>query len=147
MFELGRYELAKQYLQAAVVADPHDAQSADRLKTTELVLRMDPFRSQVSSAQRNRVVMEDFAIAGQRLKSCPSVDAFESSTNGQPSLIERWDKMKPHITGRGLRHDPDLVEAAMELVFRIQRKASAACGPAAATDTALLLIGKLHEEN
>src|SRR4029077_8203450 len=32
-FELGRYKLAKTYLESAVSADPNDAQSADRLKT------------------------------------------------------------------------------------------------------------------
>lgn len=144
-FELGRYELAKRYLQAAVNVDPHDSQSADRLRTTELVLGMDPFRSQVSSPQRNRIVIEAFAIAGMRLKSCPRVGASGSSANGQPSLMESWDKMRPHVTERGLRQDPDLVENAMELVFRIEREASAACGPAAAMDRALLLIAKTHE--
>jgi tetratricopeptide (TPR) repeat protein len=143
-FELGRYDLAKQYLQAAVSANPHDAQSADRLKTTELVLGMDPFQSQVSSAQRNRIVIEDFAVAGQRLNACPRVDASGPLTNEQPSLSESWEEMKPHITERGLRRDPDLAEAAMELVFRIERGARAACGPAAATDAALLLIATLY---
>ena len=59
-FELGRYSQAERYLQAAVTANPSDAQLADQLKDTALVLRMDPFRRQISFAQRNRIVIEAF---------------------------------------------------------------------------------------
>ncbi len=144
-FELARYDLAKRYLQAAVTADPPDAQSAARLKTTELVLRMDPFQRQIAVAQRNRIVIEAFAAAGKRLKSCAVSNASVAPATSRAALAESWAKMKPHITEWGLRRNPDLVEAAMELVFKIEREASEACGPATETDTALLLIAKLHE--
>ena len=144
-FELGRYGIAERYLEAAVTADPHDAQSAARLKITELVLRMDPFQRQISVTRRDRIVIQAFAAAGERLKSCSTPNASDSPANGQPGLTEDWEKMKPHITEWGLRRDPDLVETAMELVFRIEREAGAACAPATETDTALLLIAKLHE--
>jgi tetratricopeptide (TPR) repeat protein len=148
-FELGRYALAQRYLQAAVAANPSDSQSAARLRTTELVLEMDPFRRQLSVARRNRIVMGAFAAAGQRLKSCSAaLDASKgptSSAGSQQNLAESWSKMKTQITERGLRRNPDLVEAAMDLVFRIERQASTACGEPAGTDMALLLIAKLHE--
>ncbi len=68
-FELGRYPQAQRYLQAAVAANSDDAESADRLKTTDLVLAMDPFQRQISVAQRNRIVVEAFAAAaGERLR-------------------------------------------------------------------------------
>jgi tetratricopeptide (TPR) repeat protein len=66
-FKLRRYAVAQRYLQAALAADPSDAQNADRLKTAELVLRMDPFGRQISAAQRNRMVIAAFAAAGKRL--------------------------------------------------------------------------------
>ena len=53
--------------------------------------------------------------------------------------------MKTEITERGLRRNPDLMEAAMDLVFKIERQTSAACGSPVGTDMALLLIAKLHE--
>jgi tetratricopeptide (TPR) repeat protein len=149
-FELGRYSLAQRYLQAAVSADPGDAQSAVRLKTTELVLQMDPFRRQISTAQRNRIVIEAFAAAGARLKSCFSAGGSTgpaSSPASEASLAGNWAKMKPQISKRGLQRDPDLVEPAMDLVFEIERQTSGACGPPAGTDMALLLISKLHEGN
>ncbi len=145
-FELGRYPVAERYLQEAVAGNTSDMQSADRLKTTELVLRMDPFRRQISVAQRDKIVVEAFETAGRRLKSCgaatsPAVPA------AQPNLADSWAKMKPQISEEHLRRDPDLVEQAMDLVFTIERQTSGTCGTPAGVDMALLLIAKLHEGN
>lgn len=148
-FLLGRYDLAQRYLEAAVAANPHDTPSADLLKTTELVLKMDPFRRRISVAERHRIVIEAFAAAGERLKSCPAGANLRGpvSSGGQESPTESWAKMKPEITVQGLRRNPDFVEAAMNLVFDIERQASAACGPPTGIDMVLLLISKLHEGN
>jgi tetratricopeptide (TPR) repeat protein len=144
-FELGRYVLAAQYLKAAVTADPHDTESARRLKITELVLRMDPFQQRISNARRNQIVIEAFATAGQRLKSCNVQNASALPQVAQPNLAETWLRMKPRITTWGLRRHPDLVDTAMDLVFRIERETSASCGTPCETDTALLLLAKAHE--
>ena len=148
-FQLGRYALAQRYLQSAVAANPSDAQNAVRLKTTELVLQMDPFRRQLSVAQRNRVVIEAFAAAGQRLKSCFGTEGSAGTISSPTSrgLAESWDNMKRQITEPGLRRDPDLIEAAMDLVFDIERQTNTACSAPSDTDTALLLIAKMHEGN
>ncbi len=149
-FQLGRYNIAERYLQAAVSANPNDAQSAARLKTTALIMQMDPFQRQISVAQRDRIVLEAFAAAGQRLESCSAAGAAKGPATipvAQPALSEEWAKMKPQITEPGLRRDPDLVNTAMELVFSIERQTSNACGAASETDAALLLIAKLHESN
>jgi tetratricopeptide (TPR) repeat protein len=149
-FQLGRYNIAERYLQAAVSANPNDAQSAARLKTAALIMQMDPFQRQISVAQRDRIVLEAFAAAGQRLASCSAAGAAKGPATipvAQPALSEQWAKMKPQITEPGLRRDPDLVNTAMELVFSIERQTSNACGAASETDAALLLIAKLHESN
>ena len=149
-FELGRYSLAQRYLQAAASANPSDAQSVARLKVAEQVLKLDPFRRQISAAERDQIVIASFAAAGERLKACPAVGNSKGTVpqaGGQQSLSENWGKMNPRITERGLRKDPDLVETAMEMVFSIERQASMVCGPPTGTDQALLLIAKLHEGN
>ena len=143
-FESGRYPVAYRYLQAAVTGNPSDAQSAARLKTTELVLEMDPFQRQISAAQRNQIAIRAFTAAGERLKAC-SPEQGSASPTAQPSLADSWARMKSQITGAGLQRNPDLVEAAMELVFNIERQSSAACGAPTGVDQALLLIAKLHE--
>ena len=144
-FQLSRYPLAQRYLQAAVAGNPTDARSADLLNTTELVLKMDPFRRQLSIAQRGRMVVEAFAAAGQRLKSCGAARGAALPTASQSSLAEDWARMKPRISEGELRRNPDLVESAMDLVFEIERQTSASCGTPAGKDMSLLLIAKLHE--
>ena len=145
-FELGQYPTAYHYLQAAVASNPRDTESAERLKTTELVLQMDPFQRQISVAQRNRLVVRAFQTAGERLKSCTSA-ADSSVSAAQGKLSDSWTKLNPQISERGLQRDPDLVESAMHLVSTIERQTASACGPPAGADQALLLIAKQHEGN
>jgi len=145
-FQLGRFSVAQQYLQSAIRVNVNDTESAQRLEITEMVLRMDPFRSQISTPDRNKNVVDAFAAAGQRLNTCPlpSRDTF-GTTGSAPSLKDEWIGLKPQITDAGLRRKPDLAQSAMDLVFRIERQTSSVCGPPTGPDLALLLIAKLHE--
>jgi tetratricopeptide (TPR) repeat protein len=144
-FQLGQYPLAQHYLQQAIAATPNDTQSAHLLQTTEMVLRMDPFRRQISTADRDKAVVEAFTAAGERLKSC-TLPVTSSPGSGPPiSLNDEWTAMKPRIGAVRLRHDPDLAENAMDLVFRIEHQTSAVCGAPTGADLALSLIAKLHE--
>ena len=146
-FNLGLYPMAQRYLQSAVAASPNDTESADRLRMTRFVLRMDPFRPQIPVARRNRMVVAAFAVAGNRLKSCATPGGATAPPAPLQNLTQQWTKLKPQITERGLRQDPDLANTAMTLVFNIEHQAEAACGAPTETDSALLLIAKLHEEN
>ena len=144
-YELGQYRLAQHYLDDAVKRDPTDTQSAERLKTTEMVLRMDPFRRQLSVQARNQLVIEAFKIAGQRLEKCGVPRADAGTEPPQANLSDQWSTMKPKMTEGELRRNPDLSEQAMDLVFRIERQTSTSCGSPTGADLALLLISKLHE--
>jgi tetratricopeptide (TPR) repeat protein len=153
-FQTAQYPLAERYLSEAVAASPGDAASAALLKTTEAVLQLDPFRPQIADAERDRVVVHAFATAGDRLKACPSVNGNSGPPLGKSAaasnaqgLAQQWEKMKPQITERGLRRNPDLINAAMNLCFQIERKAAGACGPGNEADKALLLISNLHQES
>jgi tetratricopeptide (TPR) repeat protein len=144
-FQLGRYPQAQHYLQGALTEGAGNALIEDRLKATELVLEMDPFRRQVSVAQRHKVAVEAFETAGRRLQACSAAQGGTLPTATQTSLASSWAKMKPRMTEGELRRDPDLVEAGMDLVFEIERETSATCGTPSGADAALLLIAKLHE--
>ena len=164
-FELGRYLEAEQYLEGAVAANPRDTESAQLLHTAALVLQMDPFRRQVSTSTRTRMVIEAFATAGERLKSCsagtrpltPARADPPASDPGMAALVSRWNDLKSRISVRGLTGNPDLVEAAMDLVFAIERETNerqsspgpsrANCGAPSEKDQALLRIAKLHGGN
>ena len=143
-FETGQYPLAQRYLQMAVAANPNDRESAERLKTTSLVLQMDPFQRGLSVAHRNRIVVDAFATTGQRLKSCEGKPGSTAPATSQLGLADTWEALKPRITVRGLEREPDRVESAMDLVFEIERE-TASCAVVSAPDQALLLIARLHE--
>lgn len=144
-FRLGRYALAEHYLQGAVETNPSDDASAERLKTTDVVLKMDPYRPQISAAERARLVMQAFAAAGQRLTSCALPKGVTQSGPTQSSLSDEWTALKPRLTLSRLEQNSDLVDSAMDLVFRIEKQTSTLCGAPNSRDAALLLIAKLHE--
>jgi len=70
-----------------------------------------------------------------------------SAPNNLAAKRAKWEQMKNQVTEQGLRRNPDLVDAAMDLVFDIERQSNATCGPASGADLALLLIARLHEGN
>ena len=106
---------------------------------------------------------------GARLKSCaagaePRTAAAADQAAADPQMAElqsRWDELKPRISARGLTENPDLVEAAMDLVFTIERATGehqndrqgneaqhgANCAAPTEKDQALLLIAKMHGGN
>lgn len=144
-FQLGRYPLAQHYLQQAIAVTPDDAQSKYLLQTTDMVLHMDPFRPQILVAERDKAILDAFATAGDRLKSCALPIASNPGSGPPISLNEEWIVMRPRIRASRLRRDPDLGEKAMDFVFRIERQTSILCGTPTGPDLALLLIAKLHE--
>jgi tetratricopeptide (TPR) repeat protein len=146
-YELGQYSLAQHYLQDAIKRDPNDKDSAERLKTTEMVLRMDPYQRQISQSERDRLVIEAFTTAGERLQHCavPSGDGVGGGAVQDATLSDEWSALKPQITQRGLQRNSGLADQAMDLVFRIERQTSLNCGAPTGPDLALLLLSKLRE--
>ena len=143
-FELARYPVAQHYLEAAVAVNAQDSGSEERLKTTQLVLHMDPFRRRIPAAESRKIVVEAFQTAGQRL-SCKVSAGTSTNQSEQPGMSDEWKRLKPQITEAGLRRNPDLAETAMNLVFRIERETRALCGTPTGPDLALLLISNMHE--
>ena len=144
-FKLNQFRLARRYLHDAVSLRPTDKDSAERLKLSDLVLQMDPFRPQMRAAERERIVISDFTAAGNRLKGCTVSGANSAAASRQQTLQQSWNKLKSQVTERGLRRNPDLINTAMSLVFQIERTSNVSCGVGSDTDKALLLIANLHE--
>lgn len=144
-FQLQRYQVAERYLQEATAENSKDTQSAALLKTTDLVLHLDPFQRQISATERSRRVVDAFAVAGRRLKSCPMQGNAVHPGGSAASLKDEWSTMKAKITPGELRGNPELIDSAMDLVFRIERQSGLVCGTPTGEDLALTLIAKLHE--
>jgi tetratricopeptide (TPR) repeat protein len=154
-FQLGQYPAAEADLRTAVANAPDDAASAQQLRMTEAVLRIDPYRQRISDSERNQAVISAFSTAGERLKSCSPAGAPGTAAAGKPAAApdleqsweQNWSRLKPQITMRGLRQNPDLANEAMNLAFQIERKTNGICGDTSEADKALLLIASQREEN
>lgn len=142
-FQLGRYSEAARYLREAL--DAGDKSAEPQLKMAELVLDLDPFRPVLKAANRDRIVMQGFAAARSRLKACSTPGSFSVPADELTKFDQAWTKLKPQVTERELRRNPDLVNTAMALVFSIERETSGMCGGMTDTDNALLLIANQHE--
>ncbi len=142
-YELGQYPVAQHYFHEVAASSPEDTEIADRLATTEAVLRMNPFRRQISAKERSQIVMEAFAIAGQRIRNCAvPTSAAPRGVAAENNLSDEWNQMKSKVTDQHLRADPELVDKAMDVIFRIERQTSILCGMPTGDDLALLLIAK-----
>ena len=156
-FDMADYRQAQRYLRRAVAEKPSDTESAARLETAEQVLRLNPYRGNLSDADRDRAAMAAFQVAGERLKTCPAASsvkeprpasvtaAADVAAQPQPSLADTWNHLKSQMTVRRLQANSDLVNEGMNLVFAIERQANAKCGAGTPSDAALLLISRLHE--
>ena len=149
-FELGDYAAAARCLDQAAALAPMDPHDEDLLRTSQLVVESDPFRQGLSLHERATRAWAAFEIAGERLKTCPSLStsiASDSSTDATvpPSPFQadyaKWKGLQSSESVRKLIHDPDLIEPVMALVFQIESDTEKDCGPPTANDEALRLIG------
>jgi tetratricopeptide (TPR) repeat protein len=146
-FQLGLYPAAERYLRDAVITSPHDAQSMTWFKKARFVLETDPYLPDLSEVQKNRIALNAFATAGNRLKVCPAQGSPAVPAAVLQGLEQQWTKLKPQMTEWRLRRNPDLVNTAMDLAFQIERQTVIGCAAPTQADQALLLIANLHEEN
>ncbi len=152
-FHLGRYRDAQRYLEAAVRENPGDSASAQLLQTVNLALHWNPFVRGIGPAERDRRALAAFFQAGRRLQECAPAKGTSLPAGQQNGALEsalqtlysRWLELKPRMTERNLRRDPDLLDSAMDLVFAIEQQAEQECGAPSGPDLALLLIARENE--
>jgi tetratricopeptide (TPR) repeat protein len=150
-YRSGNYATAQPYLEAAVKADPQDANSRQLLATTDLVLRSNPFHSHVSDAERNRRITAAFEQAERRLTECAQQTGVDLKTTAPSSasplanLQSRWTAVKPDLAHLRSAAEADLPDTIMDVVFHIEQQTAATCGPPQGLDQALLLISQKRE--
>jgi tetratricopeptide (TPR) repeat protein len=143
-FELGRYKEAVRYAKAAVAADPSSKESAQLLENAQTVIQMDPYRMGISAAKRKLVVADAFKTAGARLQAClATAPAKQPNGPDLQSLSDEWTQIQPKLSRQP--SDDDVVDSAMDLVFRIEQQTSQVCGNPAGKDLALLKVGTSRE--
>lgn len=144
-FALGDFAQARSCLERAVRLAPDDASSHDLLESVLTVEAVNPFDPRLRYSERQARAMHAFAVAGRRLQSCAQAKGIDLSAAGSDPLqadAAQWKELKPQVTPRELRRNPDLMETAANLALDIERHAADACGPPSGDDLALLLIAQ-----
>jgi tetratricopeptide (TPR) repeat protein len=148
-YRSGNYAAAQRYLQAAVNANPQDANSLQLLATADLILRTNPFHSHISDAERNRRIATAFEQAEKRLTGCAQQTdvnlSLASSSSTLSSLQSRWSAAKPSLARLRSPAETDLPDSIMDVVFQIEQQTVAPCGQPQGLDLALLLISQKRE--
>jgi tetratricopeptide (TPR) repeat protein len=145
-FALQMYPEARDFLRRAVAAGSHDPQVAAQLQTAELVLQMDPSRPRLPASERVQRILNAFTQAGNRLQQCAAARpiALDKPMGNTPLPADYadWRTLKPKMKVQKLRRDLEQGDAAMEVVFRIERDTAQVCGPGVPADQALALIAQ-----
>src|SRR5581483_5883830 len=145
-FQVGQYHTAEQYLQKATERNQYNQQANAVLETLRLMQSDNPYRRGLSSGERQRRALRAFTQAGARLEFCAQQRGeklqVEQPTTDLQKLDAEWSDLSPGMNERTLRKQPELVDSAMDLVFRIEEQTKNLCGQPAGPDEALLLIGE-----
>ncbi len=162
-YNIGNYLAAEHYLQAVVNNNPQDAGSRQLLATSELVLRVNPYRSHISDAERNRRIGAAFTQSQKRLNQCAeeqginlsqsasapanpaTTSPIQSDSSWLVSLQSRWSSMKPDLARLRSPAETDLPDSIMDLVFQTEQQAASRCSAPQGFDLALLLISEKRE--
>jgi tetratricopeptide (TPR) repeat protein len=149
-YRSGNYATAQRCLQAAVNANPQDANSRQLLATTDLILLANPFQSHISDAERNRRIISAFDQAEKRLAECArqtgvDLKVPDTTASSLSSLQARWMAAKPDLTRLHSAGETDLPDSIMDVVSQIEKNTSDICGPPQGLDLALSLISKKRE--
>ncbi len=154
-YRAGRYGTAGRYLEAAVNANPNDANLRDLLASANLILETDPFARRISDAERNRRLAAAFTDAGHRLTSCAqqegvslttvkpaasSLSPAPAGTSPLAALQSRWLATRQDLPKLRYAGENDLPDVIMDLVFSIEQQTAQNCGEPLGVDHALLLI-------
>ncbi len=106
-------------------------------------MQMDPFRRQVSVAERDRIVIAAFATAGQRLKSCALPK--RAAPASQPSLSDQWATCSRRSTQPTCGVILTWWNQRWNWYSASNGKPAQLCAGPKGPDEALLLIARLHE--
>jgi len=132
-FRMGDYQTARHYLLPVVAQNPHDAQAAQLLDLSELVLKLDSSERGLPSRERAHRAAHDLEIALARADKCSS---------SSPSLGALAQQARSIPASEGLlARNPDALDKTMDLVFKLEN-AAAKCPASSLEDQALVLLSE-----
>ena len=162
-FLLGRYRMARAYLDKALTASNAEHPLADRALTEKnfqianAVLAAYPSPALPQRERLRRVVLAHES-ARQRFMTCAAaVNATDNTGANAPAktaaadadkmtaLAARWQSARPHLTVADMADNAQLEQAAMQLVYDTEQITERACGEPTGENAALLRIAASPE--
>jgi tetratricopeptide (TPR) repeat protein len=138
-FELGDYRLAHSYLRRLPQARP-DVQHTRAL--VDVLLASDPWAARIGSTERRRRLLADFNDVQGQLVAC-AAERAGSAAPIDPAVLEEAHRFGTELQSRRAV-DQETVEAAFDLIGRIEHTVLGACGPPTIVDQALTLLARQH---
>jgi tetratricopeptide (TPR) repeat protein len=140
------YPRARRTLNTAVQLEPENAAAKSLLQNAELVANVNPFVFRISTAERNRRIVDAWSSAQARVASCIAAQA--PGTQPPAELVAantQLAALKSQATLRALARDPDAMQSIMATAFSAEATANKYCGQPQGKDLALTLIARLRE--
>jgi predicted Zn-dependent protease len=136
------YGAARSYLDRARRAGATGERLDEELALSNEVPGLDPLQRRLPRSERARRASRAFAVASARLATC--LNSGLATRPDLASLKEERAAVARRATVRAMQKDPDLLDAVMDVVFRIEHTTQTGCGQPGLGDTALLLVERLH---
>ncbi len=145
-YSLGRFALAREYLEQAVnhpdfLSEPDSVRTPVRqmLADTIDLLALYP-ESDLEIRERADRILHAARIAQARLPACSASKA--TSVASLADLAAQWQENRATLTPLTLARDPQLEQTIMNLIFDTEKQTAQACGAPTGDDALLLKIAQ-----
>lgn len=145
-FQVGDYNRARRYLEAAIANGVSSNELSDLLETTRLVLSRDPLAPGLGAAERIRRISVDLASVENELQTCIGrrQDDPKSQLVLNPLLSELMDGLQGPFRPAELRSDAEGFRVGLDLIGRIETAIREVCSDSSPLHNALSRIAKKH---
>lgn len=145
-YNLGQYSRAVGYLDRVPKDKASDPAVASQLHMSRLISGSNPFQPGLKAAEKARRTASALRAAEARARVCIGKDNTSSPAQAPhdqlASLLSDAQAQEKNWSEKGLEHNPDRINSAMDLVFQIENEAASACTGLSDEDRALLIIGQ-----
>jgi len=145
-YNLGYYSQAVNFLGRLPRDRSADPKISTLLETSRLVEASDPFLEGLSIRDKARRTVDALNVAETRAHACMGAGSASSPAGAPHSelgdLLATAQQAGTDWSVTNLIREPDRINTAMDLVFRIENAAEGPCGEPTGEDRALWLIGR-----
>lgn len=132
-FQLGANAQAVDYLSKGQRVGGSDAAMEQMLEKARTILEIDPYAPDLTERERARRAARAFEEALSSVEDCAQKSGISLSSDAPSSdLASAYaaaDSKRLEWSEKQLQHQPEMIDAAMGMVFRMEGLAASKCGP------------------